>query len=227
MTRCDASVSAVRAVCAVRCRCGVSFRAVRAVRCFVARTACGARGARGVCGAVFRDTALRVWLKFQWFDFLTICCTTNCTTNRTNGVSAYCIQPTTIADNCLSFENVFSMFACTFDICIKLLLTTYLLTAQWSNGREGHRRAGTIGVSIYRPYLYILVPLKYLWTAKVENLKFCTLVAHMKYCLETINCSSSGRVRGHATNFKFRGPQSYLPNDWSYSCQILYTCRSC
>ena len=32
-------------------------------------------------------------------------------------------------DNCLSFENVFfSMFACTFDICIKLLLTYYLLT---------------------------------------------------------------------------------------------------
>jgi len=66
MTRCDASVRAVRAVRAVRCRCGVSFRAVRAVRavrCFVTRavsaprrTARGARGARGVCGAVFRDT---------------------------------------------------------------------------------------------------------------------------------------------------------------------------
>ena len=31
-------------------------------------------------------------------------------------------------DNCLSFENV-SMFACTFDICIKLLLTYYLWRA--------------------------------------------------------------------------------------------------
>ena len=52
MTRCDASVSAVRAVCAVRCRCGVSFRAVRAVQCFVRRAVSAPRAVsavRAVC----------------------------------------------------------------------------------------------------------------------------------------------------------------------------------
>jgi len=63
---------------AVRCaRCG----AVRSVRCFVsrgARGACGAvfrdapgqrtaRGARGVCGAVFRDT-VAIHSEWQWYE---------------------------------------------------------------------------------------------------------------------------------------------------------------
>ena len=48
-----------------------AVRAVRAVRCFVQRTA---RGARGVCGAVFRDTECSETSCCRWLKCC-LCCT--------------------------------------------------------------------------------------------------------------------------------------------------------
>jgi len=59
--------------------------------------------------------------------------------------------------------------------------------------------------------------------AKAKDFKFCTLVATI--IPEMINCPSNGCGCSQITNFNFWGPKSYLWNDCSYSCQILYTCK--